>query len=102
MKSGGLILRNAIAIFEMNKTSWPMGKHLMRRFGEAFTGPLIPFGVMFEYHTISARDQSKLHQLGKKALPGIFSSDMHQASTQNYAEKQLSCAAAAAFFAMQL
>ena len=27
---------------------------------------------MFEYHPISARDQSRLHQFGKQVLPGIF------------------------------
>ena len=33
---------------------------------------MIPFGVMVAYHPISARDQSRLHQFGKKVLPGIF------------------------------
>ena len=27
---------------------------------------------MVEYHSISARDQSRLHQFGKEALPGNF------------------------------
>ena len=27
---------------------------------------------MVEYHPISSRDQSRLHQSGKKVLPGIF------------------------------
>ena len=27
---------------------------------------------MVEYHPISTRDQSRLHQFGKKVLPGIF------------------------------
>ena len=31
-----------------------------------------PFGAMVEYHSISVRDQSSLHQFGKKVLPGIF------------------------------
>ena len=43
-----------------------------RRFGEPFKGPIIPSGAMVEYHPISARDQPRLHQLGKKVLPGIF------------------------------
>ena len=30
-----------------------------RRFGEPFSGPVIPFGSMIEYHSISAEDQSK-------------------------------------------
>ena len=29
-------------------------------------------GAMAEYHPISPRDQSRLHQFGKKVLPGIF------------------------------
>ena len=37
-----------------------------RRFGEPFNG------AMVEYHPISTRDQSRLHQSGKKVLPGIF------------------------------
>ena len=43
-----------------------------RCFGEPFGGPAIPFGWMIEYHPISAKEQSRLHQFGKKALPGIF------------------------------
>ena len=52
-----------------------MGKHLNeRRFGEPFIkGPIIPFDSMIEYHPISAKDLSRLHQFGKKILPGIFS-----------------------------
>ena len=37
-----------------------------------FNGPVIPFGAMVEYHPISAKDQSRLHQFGPKVLPGIF------------------------------
>ena len=36
-----------------------------------FNGPVIPFGAMFEYHPISAKDQSRLHQFGPKVLPGM-------------------------------
>ena len=43
-----------------------------RRFCEPFKGPIIPFGSMVEYHTISAKNLSRLHQFGKKVLPGIF------------------------------
>ena len=35
-----------------------------RRLGEPFKGPLIPFGPMVEYHHISSKDQSRLHQFG--------------------------------------
>ena len=43
-----------------------------KRFGEPFKGPLIPLGAMVEYHPISAKDRSRLHQSGKKVLPGVF------------------------------
>ena len=34
-----------------------------------FNGPV---GAMEEYHPISAKDMSRLHQFGAKVLPGIF------------------------------
>ena len=40
--------------------------------GEPFKGPLIPFGAMVEYHPVSAKEHSRLHQFGKKVLPGIL------------------------------
>ena len=43
-----------------------------RRFGLPFKGPIIPFGSLVEYYPISAKDQSRIHQFGKKVLPGLF------------------------------
>ena len=43
-----------------------------RRFGQPFEGPIIPFGSLVEYHPITAKDQSRIHQFGKKGLPGLF------------------------------
>ena len=43
-----------------------------RSFGIPFHGPVISFGAMVEYHPISAKDLSRLHQFGPKVLPGIF------------------------------
>ena len=43
-----------------------------RRFGQTFKGLIIPFGSMVEYHPITAKDQSRIHQFGKKVLPGLF------------------------------
>ena len=43
-----------------------------RRFGQPFKGPIIPFGSSVEYHPISAKDQSRIHQFGKKVLAGLF------------------------------
>ena len=42
------------------------------RFGKPFKGPIIPFGSLVEYYPISAKDQSRIHQFGKKVLPGLF------------------------------
>ena len=42
-----------------------------RWFGMPFNGPVIPFGAIVEYHLISAKDQSRLHQFRTKVLPGI-------------------------------
>ena len=43
-----------------------------RRFWKPFKGPIIPFGSLVEYYPISAKDQSRIHQFGKKVLPGLF------------------------------
>ena len=37
-----------------------------------FNGPVTPFGAIVEYHPISAKSKSRLHQFGAKVLPGIF------------------------------
>ena len=33
---------------------------------------LFQFGSLVEYHPITAKDQSRIHQFGKKVLPGLF------------------------------
>ena len=43
-----------------------------RRSGEPSKGPIIPFGSLVEYYPISAKDQSRIHQIGKKVLLGLF------------------------------
>ena len=43
-----------------------------RRFGEPFKGPMSPLGSLVEYYPIAAKDQSGIHQFGKKVLPGLF------------------------------
>ena len=37
-----------------------------------FDGPLIPFGATVSSKPISSKDEAKLHQFGKKVLPGTF------------------------------
>ena len=59
-------LRNVQDLLADGKTSYE------RRFGESFKGPITPFGAMVECHPISPKDQARVHQLGKKVLPGIF------------------------------
>ena len=59
-------LRNIQDLFSDGKTPYE------RRFGEPFNGPIIPFGSLVEYFPISAKDQSRIHQFGKKVLPGLF------------------------------
>ena len=43
-----------------------------RLLGQPFKGPIIPFGSLVEYHPITAKDQSRIQQFGKKVLPGLF------------------------------
>ena len=43
-----------------------------RRFREPFKRAVILFGAMVEYHSISEKDQSRIHQFGQKVLAGIY------------------------------
>ena len=46
-----------------------------RRCVQPFKGPIFPFGSLVECHSIPSKDQSKIHQIGKKAMD--CSSDTH-------------------------
>ena len=59
-------LRNVTDLLSDGKTPYE------RRFGQPFKGPIIPFGSLVEYHPITAKVQSRIHQFGKKVLPGLF------------------------------
>ena len=59
MRNGGQIPRNVTAICETSKIPCE------ERFGVPFNGPVIPFGAKVEYHTISAKDISRLHHAGE-------------------------------------
>ena len=59
-------LRNIEDLFSDGKTPYE------RRLGKPLKGPIIPFGSLVEYYPTSARDQSRIHQFGKKVLPGLF------------------------------
>ena len=43
-----------------------------RRFGQPLKGPIIPFRSVVEWYPICSKDQSRIHQFGKKVLPGLF------------------------------
>ena len=59
-------LRNVTDLLSDGKTPYE------RRFGQPFKGPIVPFGSLVEYHPITAKDQSRIHQFEKKVLPGLF------------------------------
>ena len=59
-------LRNVTDLLSDGKTPYE------RRFGQPLKGPIIPFGSLVEYHPKTAKDQSRIHQFGKKVLPGLF------------------------------
>ena len=72
MKTGGQILWNATAVCETFKTSCLTERPCERRCGQPFNGLVIHIGYLVEYHPISARDWPRLHEFGKKVLPGFF------------------------------
>ena len=64
--SAVLLQRNVTDLLSDGKTPYE------RRFGQPFQGLVIPFGSLVEYYPKSAKDQSRIHQFGKKVLPGLF------------------------------
>ena len=59
-------LRNVTDLLSDGKTPYE------RLFGQPFKGPIISFGSLIEYDPITAKDQSRIHQFGKKVLLGLF------------------------------
>ena len=77
MKSGGLFLMNALAVCEMSRTFWRMGKLFMKGDLEnLFKGPVILFEAVVECYPISARETSQGSNLAGKFCQE-YSSDMH-------------------------
>ena len=73
MKVGGQILWNVTPICETSQIYYLMGRRPMKDvLGNQQKGPIIPFGSLVEYHPITAEDQSRIHQFGKKVLLGLF------------------------------
>ena len=76
MKIGGQSPWNAIPICEIFKISCLVGRlHTKDVLENLFKGPIIPFGSLVEYYPISAKNQSRIHQFGRKVLPGLFLGD---------------------------
>ena len=59
-------LRNIQDLLSDGKTPYE------RRSGKPLKGPIMPFGSLVEYYPKTAQDQSRIHQFGKKVLPGLF------------------------------
>ena len=56
-------LRNVTDLLSDGKTSYE------RR---PLKEPIFPFGSLLEHHPVTAKDQSRINQFGKKVLPGLF------------------------------
>ena len=73
MKVGGQILWNVTPFCETSQSFYLIGRRPMKDVvGKPFQRPIIPFGSLVEYHPITAKDQSIIHQFGKKVFPGMF------------------------------
>ena len=72
-KVGGQIPWNVTPICETSQIYYLLERRPMKDvLGNHLKGPIIPFGSLVEYHPITAQDQSRIHQFGKKVLPGFF------------------------------
>ena len=73
MKVGGQIPWNVTPICETSQICYLMGRRPMRDvLGNHLKDPIIPFDSLVEYHPITAKDQSRIHQFGEKVLLGLF------------------------------
>ena len=60
-------------VCETSQIYYLMGRRPMKDvLGNYLHGPIIPFGSLVEHYPIIAKDQSRIHQFGKKVLPGLF------------------------------
>ena len=72
MKVGGQILWNVTPICETSQIYCLMGRRPVKDvLGNHLEGLVIPFGSLVEYHLITAKDQYRIHQFGKKVLTWI-------------------------------
>ena len=73
MKVGRQILWNVTPICETSQIYCLMGRRPMKDvLGNHLNDILFHLVHLVEYHPITAKDQSRIHQFGKKVLPGLF------------------------------
>ena len=71
--NGGRISRNVTAICEIFRISCLVGRHPMKGGSEChLTDQSFRLEHWSKYHPFSAKDPSRMHQFGKKVLPGLF------------------------------
>ena len=70
MKIGGRILWNVTPICGTSQISYLMGRRPMKDVLGSHLKDL--FGSLVDYHPVTAKDQSRIHQFGQKVLPGLF------------------------------
>ena len=72
MKVGGQILWNVTPICETSQIYCLMRRRPMKDvFGQPFKGPIIPFGLLVEYHPVTAKDLVKNPSIWKESLTWI-------------------------------
>ena len=71
MKVGGQIPWNVTPICETSQIYYLMGRRPMKDV-LGLKDRLFHLVHLVEYHPITAKDQSRIHQFGKKVFPGLF------------------------------
>ena len=72
MKIGGQIPWNVTPICETSHIYYPMGRRPMKDvLGNHLKDRLFHLVHWFEYHPITAKDQSRIHQVGKESITWI-------------------------------
>ena len=72
-KVGGQILWNVTPICGTSQIYYLMGRPSLNDVsGNHLKDLFFPFRSLVEYHPTTAKDQSRIHQFGKKVLPGLF------------------------------
>ena len=72
-KNGGTARKKAVVTSATCTTRWPVARQRSRRdMARHLTKHQFPCGTLVEYIPITAKEKSRVHQFGKKALKGLF------------------------------